>query len=95
MSGVVAILTQVQPSNPSPLLPSHVIPKVPLQPLINSLSLAIYLVVVPCARGELSTNQFEELLPESSHEPAAPVTNYVFKKLVQPKYFSEEKLYNL
>jgi len=65
MGGVVAILAQVQPTNPSSLLPSHVVPEVPPQPLINSLDLAIRLWVIACARGELSIDQFEELLPES------------------------------
>lgn len=82
MGGVVAILAQMQPPNLSPLLTSHVVPQIPLQPLINSLCLAICLGVVARARSELGTDQPKKLLLESSHEIAIPVTHNVLRKLV-------------
>lgn len=80
MGGVLEILVQVQPPNPNHLFTSYIVPKVPLQPLINLLGLAIFLVVESCVRDEISTNRSEDLLPESSHEPVVLITHYVLSK---------------
>jgi hypothetical protein len=57
LGGVVAILSQMQPSGPCFLLPRHIVSEVALHPFVDYLCLSIRLRVIAGARGQGRTNQ--------------------------------------
>jgi hypothetical protein len=59
MGGVVAIFSQMQPSDPCFMFPWHIVSEIALHPLVDYLCMSISLRVIVGARGKGCTNQSE------------------------------------
>jgi hypothetical protein len=75
VDGVLAILTQINPFDPSLLFPCYIVSKIPLHPLVYNFCLSICLWMVANARGQINAHQSKIFLPKDAHEFVVPITH--------------------